>query len=255
MRPLRPLHKIYGGLRIIQVCRDWPKWFREYFGKPNDGSYDSYRLRCGVTLHTRRNRSDFSHIDEIWAFRKYDCFGYRVAPGEVVIDIGGNIGTFSVYAAAVCRASRVIAFEPFPDNYRMLLKNVEQNNLHMITCVNQAVAGSSGVRTMRLNPIDSGSHSLVKGTLERTVNVECCTLDDIFQRYSLSKIDYLKVDCEGSEYEILENATARLPQIRRISIEADVISDRKPEDLRRLLEEHGFTVKLFGRFLYASRLP
>jgi FkbM family methyltransferase len=255
MRPLRPLHKIYGGLRIIQVCRDWPKWFREYFTGPNDGSDEFYRMRSGVTLHTRRNRSDFSHIDEIWAFRKYDEFGYRVAPGEVVVDIGGNIGTFSVYAASVCKASRVIAFEPFPENYKMLLKNVEQNKLDMVTCVNEAVAGSRGARTLQLDSADSGSHSLVKGASSgRTVEVQCCTLDDTFERFSLKKIDYLKVDCEGSEYEILENAK-RLDLIGRISIEADVISNRRPEDLEKLLRKRGFDVKLHGRFLYATRLP
>ena len=49
MRHLRPLHKIHGGLRIIQVCRDWPKWFREYFSPRNDGSADIYRMRCVST--------------------------------------------------------------------------------------------------------------------------------------------------------------------------------------------------------------
>jgi hypothetical protein len=82
--PLLMWHKIYGGLRIIQVCRDWPKWFREYFSGINDGLSDCYRMRCGVSLYTRRNGSDFHMIDEIWAFRKYDYFGYRVNPGKSV---------------------------------------------------------------------------------------------------------------------------------------------------------------------------
>ena len=70
MKRFRPLHQIYGGLRIIRVCRDWPKWFREYFSAFNDGLGDCYRLRCGVSLYTRHNRSDFHMIDEIWAYRK-----------------------------------------------------------------------------------------------------------------------------------------------------------------------------------------
>ena len=76
MRDLRLLHKIYGGLRIMRVCRDWPKWFHEYLRAANDGLNDSFRMRCGVTLYTRHNRSDFHMIDEIWAYRKYDYFGY-----------------------------------------------------------------------------------------------------------------------------------------------------------------------------------
>jgi hypothetical protein len=43
MKHFHSLHRIYGELRIIQVCRDWPKWFNEYFGWFNDGSRDCYR--------------------------------------------------------------------------------------------------------------------------------------------------------------------------------------------------------------------
>jgi len=55
--------------------------------------------------------------DEIWAYRKYDYFGYRVNAGDVVVDIGANIGTFSLYAAKICGASLVLSFEPFSENY------------------------------------------------------------------------------------------------------------------------------------------
>ena len=255
MSRFRPLHKIYGGLRVIQVCSDWPKWFREYFGGLADGSGGCYRMRCGINLHTRHNRSDFHMIDEIWAYRKYDYFGYRVAPGDVVVDVGANIGTFSLYAATVCGASRVLSFEPFPDNYSILRKNVDENHLRNVTYVNQAVAGERGLRTLRLDPLDCGSHSLVMGSFGRTVDVECCALDDVFKRFSLSKIDYLKMDCEGAEYEILENATSRLPQISRISMETHTTADRKAEDLERLLREYGFEVRLLGDSrLYATRL-
>jgi FkbM family methyltransferase len=254
MKRLRPLHKIYGGLRIIQICRDWPKWFHEYFSELNDGSGDRYRLRCGISLYTRHNGSDFHMIDEIWAYRKYDYFGYRVAPGDVVVDIGANIGTFSLYAATVCGASRVFSFEPHPDNYRILSRNIEQNQLHNIMCVNQAIAGSSGVRALRLDSSDSGSHSLILGSTQRAVEVECCTLEDIFQRFSLPKVDYLKMDCEGAEYEILENAISRLQQIGRISMETHSTLDRKAEDLAKLLRRYGFDVRLLGDSrLYATR--
>jgi tRNA G37 N-methylase Trm5 len=68
-------------------------------------------------------------LDEIWAFRKYDYFGHRVALGEVVVDIGAHIGTFAFYAAGPCQASKVISFEPHPDNFRLLERNVSENRL------------------------------------------------------------------------------------------------------------------------------
>jgi FkbM family methyltransferase len=169
-------------------------------------------------------------IDEIWAYGKYDYFGYRVAPGDTVLDTA-NIGTFSVYAAKICGASRVVSIEPFADDYSMLSKNIEHNQLANVTCVNQAVAGKRRRRIMGVHAQDGGSHSLVIGSFEKTIEVECCTLDDIFDRFALSNVDYLKMDCEGAEYEILENATSRLKQIRRISMETHTTVDRQAEDL------------------------
>ena len=64
----------------------------------------------------------------------------------------------------------------------------------MITCLNQAVAGNRGLRTLRLDCATSGSPSLVK----TCVKVECCTLEDAFQQFSLTKIDYLKMGLRGS---------------------------------------------------------
>jgi hypothetical protein len=109
---------------------------------------------------------------------------------------------------------------------------------------------------MGLDASDPGSHSLIVGSFERTVEVECCTLGDIFERFSLKKIDYLKMDCEGAEYEILENATSLLRRIRRISMETHTTADRRPEDLENLLSGHGFAVRLYGGSrLYATELP
>jgi FkbM family methyltransferase len=251
------MHKIYGGLRLIQVCSDWPKWFREYFTRANDGRGSCYRMRCGTRLHTRRNRSDIYMIGEIWAFRKYDYFGYRVQPGEVVVDIGGNIGTFTVYAAAVCRASRVLVFEPFPENFAVLTRNVEENRLQMVTCVNEAVSGTRGRLPFHVHPTDSGSHSLAtERESGKVIEVQCCTLADVFERFNLDVIDYLKMDCEGAEYDILDASVASLlKRVRRISMEYHKHPSRGPGDLETLLRKNGFEVCRFGGHrIYARRL-
>ena len=108
---------------------------------------------------------------------------------------------------------------------------------------------------MRLDCADSGSHSLVMGSFDRTVEVDCCTLADVFERFSLTKIDYLKMHCDAAEYEILENAASTLQQIGRISMETHTTLDRKAEDLDKLLRGHGFDVRLCGGHrLYATRL-
>jgi FkbM family methyltransferase len=198
-------------------------------------------------------------IDEIWGYRKYDYFGYRVHPGDIVVDVGGNIGAFATYAAVVCRASRVLVFEPFPENFALLTRNVEENRLGTVTCVNEAVCAVRGQVPFRIHSTDAGSHSLAALATEQesgtVIEVRCCTLADVFDRFDLDRIDYLKMDCEGAEYQILENATSRLQQISRISMETHTTVDRKAEDLEELLRGYGFDVRLFGGSrLYATRL-
>ena len=248
-------HKIYGGLKLIQVCRDWPKWFREYFDHANDLHDDRYAMRNGAVLHTRRNQSDLHMIDEIWAFRKYDYFGFQVAPDDVVVDIGANIGTFAVYAATECRAGRVISFEPHPENFAMLRKNVESNRLTSVTCVNEAVAGVPGKALLQVSEGNAGAHSLGGQRTDGSVEVDCCTLQEVVDRFGLDSIDYLKLDCEGSEYGILETAPEDLMRrIRRISMEYHHIEGRRTEELGQILEKHAFTVRYFGGHrIYAQR--
>ena len=252
-------HKIYGGMRMVQACSDWPKWFREYFSRVNDGHTECYRMRGGARLHTRRNGSDIHMIDEIWGFRKYDYFGYRVQPGDVVVDVGGNIGTFTVYAAAVCRASRVLVFEPFPENFAMLIRNVEENQLNMVTCVNEAISKTRGKQRFRLDPVDPGSHSLAgEGDSGTMIEVQCCPFSDVFDRFGIDRIDYLKMDCEGGEYDILDESNAPLlKKVKRISMEYhENHPSRTPKDLEMFLRKNGFEVREFGGHrMYARRLP
>jgi FkbM family methyltransferase len=250
------VHKIYGGLRIVRVCSDWPKWFHEYFTNPNDGSADCYRMRCGTRLYTRRNRCDLTMIAEIWAYRKYDYFGYRVNRGDIVVDIGGNIGAFATYAAAVCRASRVLVFEPFPENFSMLTRNVGENKLQTVTCVNEAVGGARGRMRFLVHATNAGMHHLVtRGESGTVIEVQCCTLADVFERFGLDVIDYLKMDCEGAEYDILNaSAAPLLKRVRRISMEYHNHPCRGPGYLETLLRENGFEVRRFDHRIYARRL-
>lgn len=250
------VHKIYGGVRLIQACKDWPKWFGEYLTRANDGGAECYRMRSGARLHTRRNGSDFHMIDEIWGFRKYDYFDHRVRPGDVVVDIGGNIGTFTVYAGTVCKASRILVFEPFPENFTMLKRNVEENKLNMVNCVNEAISKTRGRQRFRLDPVDPGSHSLAgEADIGTMIEVQCCPFSDIFERFGIDRIDYLKLDCEGGEYDIFDESTAPLlRRVKQISMEYHDHPTLSYKDIEALLTKNGFQVREFGGHrLYAKR--
>jgi FkbM family methyltransferase len=192
-------------------------------------------------------------IDEIWCFRKYDYFGFRVAPGETVIDIGAHIGAFTVYAATVCRASRVFAFEPHPDNFRMLTRNVAANNLTGVTAINEAVAGKSGSGRLQLHASNSGGHRLTTVPGSDAISVKCVSLEEVLSRFGIERADYVKIDCEGAEYDILLNTPPEvMARIGRISMEYHRAHRRDVEELTALLARSGFDLRSCdGHRLYA----
>lgn len=240
---------------MVQCCRDWRAWSWEYITRPDDDRPARYRMRNGVVFNTRRNRMDLHMIDEIWAFRKYDYFGFKVAAGDTVVDVGANIGSYALYAATEGRAGRVIALEPHPGNFALLTANVLENGRTDIICCEAAVAATSGTARLQIDPDNSGGHHLTGSSDAPTVDVDCKTLDQVVTEHGLEAIDYLKLDCEGSEYEILATIPDPIMRgIRRISMEHHPVPGHGPHELTQILSEHGFSVRLHeGDRLYAER--
>lgn len=138
--------------------------------------------------------------------------GYEIRAEEVVIDIGANIGVFAIYAATRAPGIKVYAFEPFPENIRWLRRNVESSHVANVKIHQQAVGAGPGVRFLRVDPSNWGLHSL-GGTgdeRQRVLSVDCIDLDHIMKMDGLKQCDLLKVDCEGSEYEILQGWSIQL---------------------------------------------
>jgi FkbM family methyltransferase len=162
--------------------------------------------------------------------------------GAVVVDIGANLGMFSLHVAADHGAARVYAFEPFPESYALLKRNAEHNHLDAIVPIPLAIAGESGTRELHMQG-RHGVHSLY-GTSGEAVRIECITLADAFARWNIQRCDFLKLDCEGAEYEILLSAPADVyARIHRIALEYhDWITDHHHDELVRRLTAEGFAV-------------
>lgn len=157
---------------------------------------------------------------EIFENKEYEKEFCHVKPGDVVVDCGANIGIFTRYAYKL-GASKVISFEPAPDNYNCLIKNAPNisNNLH-----NMAVSDTNGHKTLYLDK-NAGGHSIIKEDINNTklgtyVNIPCVNLDSLFANGNVSKIDFLKVDVEGAELEVFEGISdVNLSKVDRIAME------------------------------------
>lgn len=133
--------------------------------------------------------------------------------GDVVIDIGGNIGMVSIYLAKKYPFLKIYAFEPVKQNYENFLKNIELNNINkdIIKVFNLAITKdrrdviltSPFYNSGASNIYDNYSNGIV---LNNDISIKSITFDDIFSNNNISKCKLLKIDCEGAEYEILYSA-------------------------------------------------
>ena len=124
---------------------------------------------------------------------------------STIIDIGAHIGSFSLAAASKFRQSRIFCFEPSPANYSTLKKNVAINNLKNIFASNKAVTFDGKNVTIYLSSINSAANSIYVPKKD-FIEVPSITLERIFKNNKIKKCDFLKMDCEGAEYDIILNA-------------------------------------------------
>ena len=215
-------------------------------------------LRNGVTIRAAPGHGMVGMYKEIW-YR--DAYGLRSAPlppGATVIDIGANIGMFSLYAAVVGRAARVFSYEPFPESFRLLCGNAEQNRLDAIRAFRLAVAGDRGQRQLYVG-LGHGRNTLLGKPEQPCITVESVTLADVFERERIDRCDLLKLDCEGAEYEILLQASrSLLGRVDRVAMEYhQTASPHALDELAQLIREEGFHVRSDGGsrtgYLFAQR--
>ena len=148
---------------------------------------------------------------------EYD-FNIDFKEGDIVIDIGANVGMVSILLAKKFPFLKIYSFEPLKENYDNFIKNIELNNIPkgVITAENKAVTKDGRLITMSINSANKGGSSTTDVISINSImtkensQVESITLEEIFKKYYINKLKLLKIDCEGSEYEILYNADTNL---------------------------------------------
>jgi FkbM family methyltransferase len=175
---------------------------------------------------------------------------YRVdAKDRNIVDLGANVGIFSLYAARCAPQAQILAVEPFPSTFGRLVATVRDHDLeHRVTCLNAAATGANGVRVMPDAPLPTQRHALASPSFSASVgsgtHVAGKTLEAILDESQIQQADLLKVDIEGSEYEVfLPTSQNVLARIHRIAMEYH--GDCAPYSKQQLfdhLRKAGFTV-------------
>ena len=259
------IEKIRIGLEIIKKVKNWEHVFLSYFRINNKNTIFKFRDGRIIKIRKASDKNDTSGIDTVYGifFRKDYCKkDLTIKKNDIVIDIGANIGVFSIYSSLKAPKGKVYAYEPFKVHYKRLLDNIKLNNLENVFAFNLAVCEKKGKRDFFIHENCSGMHSLIfKEDSKEKVTVDCTTLEEIFKKEKIKKCDFLKIDCEGAEYEILYNTPKNiLNKIKKIALEFDNIDDYEKNCLflKEFLEKEGFIVKIDGSnqkqgLLYAKK--
>ena len=204
-------------------------------------------LRDGTAIEVRPGTGDFFAFYETALRGDYFSSGQLVAPGQSVIDIGANIGCFTVIAARrVGPTGRVLAVEPEESTFRQLQRNIALNRLSNVTTVRAAVTGRDGEVILHAHPIKmfSSIYASVDGrpTMDGTSQkVPMITLAQLLLAQHINRCNYLKLDCEGAEHDIIGTMsidTARL--VDSITMEVHDVPGRTVEALNEQLRALGY---------------
>jgi FkbM family methyltransferase len=173
------------------------------------------------------------------------------------LDVGANIGVYSLFGTLIPSIERILAFEPNPDAASELLVNVALNNLQDRIEVHQkAVSSSAGSLSFGVVSKLSGANSIVDTTIHKRasfrkmLNVESITLDGLFT-HPLPHSLCIKVDVEGHESEVIDGATALLSS-NQVIVQIEAYQDA--ESARRLKKLGFFSITAVGPDHYFSNI-
>lgn len=185
-------------------------------------------------VHGEQDRHVSRRLREegIWEPYESSLLLSLLRPGNVFVDAGANIGYFSVLAASVVGSGgAVFAFEPDPDNYRLLQANVEHNGMmDSITTVKAALSDTPGEGRLYLSPDNLGDHQVFtsdgsRNSLPVTLVRGCDYLAE-----KAGRIDLVKVDTQGAEYHVVAGL---MPLFAELEPPPRLIVELTPHALRQ----------------------
>lgn len=199
----------------------------------------AFRVLCGWRGVKRRIANFEFRVDESlrrWSFEKeslsLDRIHSIIRPGDIVFDVGANFGLYCLPISRwVADCGRLYAFEPLPGNIALLSRNLFLNQISNVIIVDSAVSNGrlDTVRFFSDNENVSLTASLNVPSSASSIEVKNLRLDDWCERTGTFP-DFIKIDVEGAEMEVLRGAD-------------QVLRTHKP---KLFIEVHGFALPSFG---------
>ena len=169
--------------------------------------HSSYHFRNGYNISYNEQASAAHIFSEIFIGNCYPL-GNNNKSKNVIVDVGANIGLFTFYAHMKFPKSKIISIEANPNNFKILEKNINDNKLRgCVKIFNNVISSSRGKQPFYLstNPGWSSSYNKHGAKNGEMIYLEPLSLSKLFQLNNINRVDVLKIDIEGAEYDILLN--------------------------------------------------
>lgn len=193
------------------------------------------------------NEANFKEMyNEVFAEKVCDFESNKKAP--LIIDCGSNIGMTTVFFKDKFSLAKIICFEPDPNVYIILEKNINVNKLKDITLINAALSDLDGETDFFGEFYGDHPNSLGNSIIETwgnrgytdRIKVKAAKLSNFINR----EVDFLKLDIEGAELQVLEELGDKLKLIRKMLLEIhssqQEIEMGKVEKIKALLKKYNF---------------
>lgn len=132
-------------------------------------------------------------------------------PAMTVLDVGANVGYYTALAARlVGPRGRVFAIEPYPPNFRRLSTWIADNHAAQVSAFNFALGSAAGIAQMFSAFADTDTPVMVAHDQPSVASVQVQTLDSCLREWQLDRVDFLKLDVDGSETAMLAGASGAL---------------------------------------------
>lgn len=230
------------GLSRFALFRSIGRFIKSYI-KTNYAEVDGFKMILD------KNDSLSLSINNTWEPFTSKIIKEYIKKGDTVLDIGANIGYFTlIFSKLVGPSGNIYAFEPEPTNFSLLKNNLIINNITNVTLEQKAVSDQTKKTKLFLNKYNMGAHSLQDFSMQKSfVEVESIKLDD-YTKIENSKVDFIKLDIEGAECNAIQGMNALLNKNENLTILTEFSPSllkgfgRDPIGFLNILTNYGFKI-------------
>ena len=245
---------------LLTGVKNWPLVVRVFLRTAPPSPYLIELRKSGMKLKAR-GIMDIWSIKETFLDRFYERFGTHIEDGWTIVDIGGGIGDYTLFAAIATPHGKVFAFEPFPESFALLQQNLAANGgVANVQAFAEAIWSQAGAlkidstlgepgQFISRSANDSGGLPTEGGAFTQVPSI---SMADAFARLEIDRCDLMKIDCEGAEYPILFNTPGDvLERVQRIVMEYhDSLTQYTHRDMQEFLASKGYAVRVVQNYVH-----